>query len=117
MMFYKILAAAFLFLTPLFGLALVKLFGLERFKINFADLALPVLMFEIVMVSQKFFVHSYLPHYLIVLALVAIGVVYWLFRKDGEHFSYRRFFKFFWRLSFIFSFFFYLAVVIAVFVF
>ncbi|MGT2828538.1 DUF3397 domain-containing protein [Streptococcus hillyeri] len=117
MMFYKILALSFLFLTPLFGLALVKLFSLERFKVNFADLALPVFMFEIVIVSQKFFVHSYLPHYLLVLSLLAIGVSLWLFKTSRENFTYRRFFKFFWRLSFIFSFFFYLAVVIAVFAF
>lgn len=117
MMFYKILALSFLFLTPLFGLALVKLLGLERFKINFADLSLPVLIFEIIIVSQKFFTHSYLPHYLIVLSLLAIGVAFGLFKKNKESFTYHRFFKFFWRLSFIFSFFFYLAVVIAVFAF
>ena len=117
MIFYKILAASFLFLTPLFGFSLVKIFGLERYKINFADLALPVFILEIIIVSQKFFVHSYLPHYLIMLSILAIGVAIWLFRKNGPGFTYRRFFKIFWRLSFIFSFFFYLAVVIAVFTF
>lgn len=117
MIFYKILALSFLFLTPLFGLALVKLFGLERFKINFADLAVPVFIFEIVVVSQKFFIHSYLPHYLIVLSLVAIGASLWLYKTKWEKFTYRRFFKIFWRLSFIFSFFFYLTVIIAIFIF
>ncbi|MGT2742502.1 DUF3397 family protein [Streptococcus plurextorum] len=117
MMMYKLIALAFLFLTPIFGLALTRLLRLDRLKINFADLALPVYIFEINMVSQKFFPRSYLPYYLVVASLLAMIVAIGLFWKNKENFTYKRFLKIFWRTGFIMTFFFYLAVVIAVFIF
>lgn len=116
MMIFKILAASFIVMTPLFGFAITKIFKLDRYKINFADLALPLFIFEIVIVSQKFFVHSFLPHYLCLMSLLAIGVAIGLFRKNKSQFSYKRFFKFFWRTGFIASLLFYIALVIAIFV-
>lgn len=116
MMFYKLIAVSFLLLTPLFGYALQRLFGLHRLNIIFSDLALPVFMFEIFMVSEKFFMVSFVPHYLILLSLIAIGTTIWLLKKSPTQFKYLRFLKLFWRLSFIFTFFFYLALVAAIFI-
>lgn len=115
MMFYKALAAAFIILTPLFGFALVRLLSLDRFKLNFADVSLPVFIFEIVIVSGKFFTHSFLPHYIIVMALLAIGLVIGLLKRSKRPFTYQRFLKFFWRSGFLVTFVFYLGTVIAIF--
>lgn len=114
MMIYKLMALAFLFLTPIFSFILVKFFRLRRFKINFADFSLPLYAFELVLVSQEFYTHNFFPYYLIVMSLLAIVltiVLLW-----GVHaFSYRRFFKLFWRIGFIVTFFCYLLTVIIIF--
>lgn len=115
MIVYKILAASFIILTPLFGLAVVKLFSLERFKINFADIALPVFIFVLIIVSNKYFTHSFLPYYIIIMSLLAVTVTIGLMRDSKRLFTYRRFFKFFLRTGFFVTLFCYLGTIIAIF--
>ncbi|MCU9533470.1 DUF3397 domain-containing protein [Streptococcus sp. CSL10205-OR2] len=114
MMMYKMMAILFVFITPLFSFIMVKLLGLSKYKINLADLSLPLFVGEIYLVSKNFFTHSFIFYYLIVMSLLAIGLTIWLLRSKKE-FHYRRFFKFFWRAGFILTFLFYIATVVAIF--
>lgn len=115
MIHYKILAATFILLTPLFGIAVVKLFSLDRFKINFADIALPLFIFEMFILSRNFFTYSVIPFYIIIMSLLAIVVTIGLLRDPDRLFTYRRFLKFFWRTGFILTFFCYIGIVIVLF--
>ncbi|MEX2804546.1 DUF3397 domain-containing protein [Streptococcus sp. H31] len=111
---YKLMAAAFIILTPLFAFIIVKFFRLGKLGLKSPDLALPLFAAEIVLVSAHFFVHSLLPYYLIVMSLLAIALTFG-FIHSRSSFSYRRFCKFFWRAGFILTFIFYLGLVILIF--
>ncbi|KXT76035.1 DUF3397 family protein [Streptococcus sp. DD12] len=108
-MIYKILAVALLFITPFFAVILTKLFGLRKRGLLFTDLALVFYAVEAVWLSSLFFTHLILPAYLLLLALLAIGVTFFLLFRSKKAFGYKRFFKLFWRLGFLATLAFYLV--------
>lgn len=114
MTIYQTLAILFLFLTLAFTYVIVATFKLHRFGFNMADLALPIYAFEIVLVSAKYYTHSFLPYYAIAMSLLALFSVWWQLSKK-KTFHFQKFVKFFWRSGFILTFLFYLGTVISIF--
>lgn len=111
--FLKIVAFLFIFLTLAISIIAVKFFRLQNRGWNFADIAFPLYAFEFYLISDRIYYSSLLPHLLLALSFLSMGLcAFFLFRK--KEFSYKRFFKVFWRASFILTFFMYLALVIAV---
>ena len=100
-MMYKILAVALLFITPLFAIILTKVFGLRKRGILFTDLALVFYAAEAVWLSGIFFTHLILPAYLLLMALLAVGLVVFMLYRYKKPFTYRHFFKLFWRMGFL----------------
>lgn len=117
MMIYQFFALAFLIVTPIASQQLITLFKLDRKGLKFADLALPLFALEMVLVSKKFLTHSILPHYLLIMSLLSLGVCIWLLRHTrNKRFSHHRFTKLYWRLGFFVTFFVYVALLVAIFV-
>lgn len=114
MVFLKFASVLFIILPLIMSISIIKLFGLQQKGWNFADIAFPIFAFEFYLISDKVYYHSLLPHLVLVLSILAIVIAWFLLVKKRE-FSYPRFFKFFWRASFIATFFLYLALVIALF--
>lgn len=114
MIIYRIFAFAWLITLPILAHTLVKLARLERFRLNLADLSLPLYAFAIVRVSQLFFKQSFLPHYLVVMSVLAIVICGILLRKK-DTFMVKRFCKLYWRIGFFVSLAFYLFTLIATF--
>ncbi|NQJ21989.1 DUF3397 family protein [Streptococcus suis] len=113
MLFLKIAAVLFVVLTLTISIIFVKIFGLQKRGGNFADLAFPMFAFEFYLISDKMYYNSLLPHLILSLSLLSLGLcIFFLIKKKS--FSYKRFFKIFWRSGFILTFFMYLALVIAV---
>ncbi|MGT2933263.1 DUF3397 family protein [Streptococcus catagoni] len=112
---YKLIAAAFILLTPIFSHILVSTFKLGRYGIKFPDLAFILFAIEIILVSGKFFTHNLLPYYLIALSILAIIITLMLVIKI-QHFNYSRFAKLFWRVGFLLTFLAYLLLVIFIFI-
>ncbi|HEL1961114.1 TPA: DUF3397 domain-containing protein [Streptococcus suis] len=111
--FLKIVAFLFIFLTLAISIIAVKFFRLQNRGWNFADIAFPLYAIEFYLISDMIYYSSLLPHLLLALSFLSMGLcAFFLFRK--KEFSYKRFFKVFWRASFILTFFMYLALVIAV---
>ncbi|HEL2734754.1 TPA: DUF3397 domain-containing protein [Streptococcus suis] len=111
--FLKIVAFLFIFLTLAISIIAVKFFRLQNQGWNFADIAFPLYALEFYLISDRIYYSSLLPHLLLALSFLSMGLcAFFLFRK--KEFSYKRFFKVFWRASFILTFFMYLALVIAV---
>ncbi|EHI70101.1 DUF3397 domain-containing protein [Streptococcus ictaluri] len=115
MTIYKLTAAAFILLTPLFASIMVSLFRLGKKGIKFPDLSLPLFALEIILVSGKFFTHNLLPYYLIIMSLLAIVITLLLIFRT-ESFHYARFYKLFWRIGFLVTSFFYLILVAFIFI-
>ncbi|MEG3335580.1 DUF3397 domain-containing protein [Streptococcus suis] len=112
--FLKIVAFLFIFLTLAISIIAVKFFRLQNRGWNFADIAFPLYAIEFYLISDKAYYNSLLPQLVLALSLLAIGLCgFFLLKK--KNFLYRRFFKVFWRASFILTFLMYLALVIAVF--
>ncbi|MGU7973085.1 DUF3397 domain-containing protein [Streptococcus suis] len=112
--FLKIVAFLFIFLTLAISIIAVKFFRLQNRGWNFADIAFPLYALEFYLISDRIYYSSLLPHLLLALSFLSMGLcAFFLFRK--KEFSYKRFFKVFWRASFILTFLMYLALVIAVF--
>ncbi|HFI0420751.1 TPA: DUF3397 domain-containing protein [Streptococcus suis] len=112
-LFTKIIAVLFIFLTLAISIITVKFFRLQKYGRNFADIAFPLYALEFYLISDRIYYSSLLPHLLLALSLLSMGLcAFSLFKK--KEFSYKRFFKVFWRASFILTFFMYLALVIAV---
>lgn len=114
MVILKFASVLFIFLPLIVSVSIVKLFKLQKKGWNFADIAFPIFAFEFYLISDKAYYHSLLPHLVLVLSILAAIIAWFLLVKKRE-FSYPRFFKFFWRASFIVTFFLYLALVIALF--
>ncbi|HFI0038132.1 TPA: DUF3397 domain-containing protein [Streptococcus suis] len=111
-LFLKIAAVLFVVLTLTISIIFVKIFGLQKRGGNFADIAFPMFAFEFYLISDKMYYNSLLPHLILALSLLSIGLcIFLLLRKRS--FSYKRFFKIFWRSGFLLTFFMYLALVIA----
>ncbi|HEM6088814.1 TPA: DUF3397 family protein [Streptococcus suis] len=112
-LFLKIIAILFVFLTLAISIIIVKVFNLKKYGRNFADIAFPLYAFEFYLISDKMYYNSLLPHLTLSLSLLSLGLCAF-FLLNKRSFSYKRFFKFFWRSGFILTFFMYLALVIAV---
>lgn len=112
-LFLKIIAILFVFLTLAISIIIVKVFNLKKYSRNFADIAFPLYAFEFYLISDKMYYNSLLPYLILALSILALSIslFFLLIRKS---FSYKRFFKIFWRSGFILTFFMYLALVIAV---
>lgn len=115
MTFLKFASVLLLIVSLVVSITVVKLFRLQKKGWNFADIAFPILAFEFYLISDKAYYHSLLPHLILALSILSLVIVcYFLMKK--RNFSYRRFFKFFWRAGFILTFFLYLALVISLFI-
>ncbi|HFI0147790.1 TPA: DUF3397 domain-containing protein [Streptococcus suis] len=111
-LFLKIAAVLFVFLTLAISIIVVNVFKLQRYGRNFADIAFPLYALEFYLISDRMYYNSFLPHLILALSLLSIGLcIFFLLRKRS--FSYKRFFKIFWRSGFLLTFFMYLALVIA----
>ncbi|MDO4667175.1 MAG: DUF3397 domain-containing protein [Streptococcus sp.] len=110
----KIASVLFIFLTLILTAIIVRIFGLKKIGINFADLSFPLFIVEFYIISDKAFYHSLLPQLSLALSVLSIAIcIYFLKRK--RVFYYAKFFKFFWRAGFLLTFFMYLAMVINLF--
>lgn len=114
-MIYKIVAVALLFLIPVLSFLVTKFCQLSKLGLKFPDLAFPALGTAVFLISKEFFVHSLLPHYLILLSLLAIFVCLFLLNKQPNYFSYKDFFKLFWRTGFVVTTVFYLGMLVMIF--
>ncbi|MGQ7509175.1 DUF3397 domain-containing protein [Streptococcus suis] len=111
-LFLKIAAVLFVFLTLAISIIVVRVFKLQGYGRNFADIAFPLYAIEFYLISDRMYYNSLLPHLILALSLLSIGLcIFFLLRKRS--FSYKRFFKIFWRSGFLLTFFMYLALVIA----
>ncbi|MBY5035247.1 DUF3397 domain-containing protein [Streptococcus gallolyticus] len=114
MILLKIAAILFLILSLTISVILVKLLGLRKKGLNFADIAFPLFICEFYLISDKAYYHSQLPLLGLALGILALGICsYMVFKK--QEFEPRRFFKLFWRAGFILTFLMYLALVISIF--
>ena len=114
MIFLKIAAILFLVLSIALSIIIVSFLGLQKKGWNFADIAFPLLAIAFYLISDKAYYHSLLPQLAFGLSLLAMGITahFLLQRRD---FTYKRFFKFFWRAGFLLTFLIYLALVISLF--
>ncbi|HEM3696042.1 TPA: DUF3397 domain-containing protein [Streptococcus suis] len=111
-LFLKIAAVLFIFLTLAISIIVVRVFKLQKYGRNFADIAFPLYAIEFYLISDRMYYNSLLPHLVLALSLLSIGLcAFFLLRMRS--FSYKRFFKIFWRSGFLLTFFMYLALVIA----
>lgn len=113
-MMYKFIALLLLVLTPIFSYIIVKLFGLNRLKLLFPDVAFPLYVLEIILVSDKFLTHGLLPYLISLFSLLALTIAAFLIFKK-HRFSYKRFIKLFWRVGFLVTLLFYFGLVIYIF--
>lgn len=114
MIIYRLFAVTWLLTIPVLAHSLLTLTRLKRFKLTIADLALPLYAVALVRVSDTFFTHSFLPHYLAAMALLAIVTCLFLLQKH-RNFSLRRFIKLFWRLGFFVTLLAYLVTLVLIF--
>ncbi|MBM7635794.1 DUF3397 domain-containing protein [Streptococcus saliviloxodontae] len=115
MTIYTIIAILLLFLTPLFVIAIIRLFNLTQYGIKFPDLTLPLYAVEIISISTHFFANSVIFYYLMVMAVLASGIALGLSRKK-RILSYRRWLKIFWRSAFLTTTLFYIVTLILSFI-
>ncbi|MGQ7462339.1 DUF3397 domain-containing protein [Streptococcus suis] len=110
-LFLKIVVVLFVFLTLAISIIVVRVFKLQKYGRNFADIAFPLYAIEFYLISDRMYYNSLLPHLVLALSLLSIGLcAFFLLRMRS--FSYKRFFKIFWRSGFILTFFMYLVLVI-----
>ncbi|MGQ9413408.1 DUF3397 family protein [Streptococcus pluranimalium] len=99
MTIYQIFALLFLVATPFVAILLTKLLYLHIWGIRWTDLALWLFAAELVLVSQRFLVHNLLPHYLLLMSILAIGVAVYLIRQKTP-FTTGNFIKTFGQVGF-----------------
>ena len=111
MILMKIASILLLILTLVVCFIVTKLFGLKKLRINFADLAFPLLVFEYYLITAKAFTHNFLPRLGVALSLLAILlVIFFLLKKRS--FYYPKFIKFFWRAGFLLTLVLYIAMIV-----
>ncbi|MDQ0221574.1 DUF3397 family protein [Streptococcus moroccensis] len=116
MLFLKIVSVLFLFLGLPLAMAVTGLFRLRHFNIGVPDVALPLYAIALYIVSARTFYHSLLALYVLLLALLLLGIIIYYFIKKRTV-PIKRAFKIFWRLSFLLTLIFYLALVIYILIF
>ncbi len=109
-------AIVYFFLIPFLAQSLVRYFDLKRFSIKFPDLSLPFLAVAIIYISGRYFTHNFFPQYLLMMCLLAIATCLFILRKAGKIkiFSYKRFFKLFWRMGYLLTAIFYIVTLILI---
>lgn len=111
---YKLLTASLIILTPIFSFVVCKVLRLKKLGIIFPDLTVVLYILEILFFTSQFFDHNFLYYYLTVISLLSIVVAIWQYIKH-KSFTYKRWFKIFWRLNFFITFFFFLATLAIIF--
>lgn len=92
---------------------IVNLFKLkQRFNIKTPDITVPFLIVGMHEISKSFSTFSILPYFLLTILLLGIGVVVFQAYRYRE-IMYGRFFKMFWRLTFLLSILVYFILIIA----
>jgi len=82
---------------------IVNLFKLkQRFNIKTPDITVPFLIVGMHEISKSFSTFSILPYFLLTILLLGIGVVVFQAYRYRE-IMYGRFFKMFWRMTFLLS--------------
>lgn len=114
MMIYKLLASSLLVTIPVLARFIHAAIPLKSDKLLLTDVIWPLYAVALVLVSKRFFNNSFLPHYLLLLSVLAILISLWLMRSNGG-FSYGRWGKLFWRWSFFLTLLSYLLTLGAVF--
>lgn len=114
MIFLKIAAILFLILSIVLSVITVRFLGLQKKGWNFADIAFPILIISFYLISDKAYYHSLLPQLAFGLSLLAMGITFY-FLTQRRDFTYKGFFKFFWRAGFLLTFLIYLALIISLF--
>ncbi|CQR25745.1 membrane protein [Streptococcus varani] len=114
MTFLKFASLLFILLNLIISILLVKLLKLQKRGWNFADIAFPLFAVEFYLITDKAYYHSFLPHLILALSILAI-VIASLFLWKKRDFTYGRFFKLFWRAGFLLTFLIYLAMTISLF--
>lgn len=72
----------------------------ERYRVKAPDLATPFFFIGIYALSTEAFQRSAVPYFLIVVLLIGIAVALTHARYYGD-IQYKRFFKMFWRITFL----------------
>lgn len=111
MILMKIASILLVILTLVVCFIVTKLFGLKKLRINFADLAFPLLVFEYYLITAKAFTHNFLPRLGVALSLLAILLVTFFLLKKRS-FYYPKFIKFFWRAGFLLTLVLYIAMIV-----
>ena len=108
MVLYKILCYSIFDFNTYLAFIIHRFFSLKYLGLNFADLTFPLYFIEVIAISARFFTHSFLPYITILLSLAAIIITIQMLRKT-QSFKFKRFLKFFWRISFFITSIFYLG--------
>lgn len=91
---------------------LVSTFSLtERWKIKAPDLAIPFLFIGIHELSKDSYDESIMPYFVISILLLGVAVALFQAYYYGE-ILYRRYFKMFWRLTFLLTFVLYVLLIL-----
>ena len=111
-MIIKILTILFWLIFPIIVLVasqfLIKFSGIKKYlAINAADLGTFFLIYGIFEMTRRLFTNSILPNFSLSILFIALTVVGFQIYRYQE-FYYGKFFKMFWRLTFLFSIFTYL---------
>ncbi|MBS7576278.1 MULTISPECIES: DUF3397 domain-containing protein [unclassified Enterococcus] len=107
----KILTILFWLIFPIIVLVasqfLIKFSGIKKYlSINAADLGTFFLIYGIFEMTSRLFTNSILPNFCLSLLFIALTVIGFQIYRYQE-FYYGKFFKMFWRLTFLFSIFIY----------
>lgn len=114
MTIYHFFALSLLVTLPVLAQFILILLPIQPKTLMVTDLALPLYALALVLVSKRFFSNSFLPHYLVLMAVLALILTTFVLRTTKD-FSYRRWFKLFWRWGFFVTFFAYLITLAATF--
>ncbi|WP_303978693.1 DUF3397 family protein [Streptococcus danieliae] len=114
MLFLQILALALLAGIPIISLFLTRLLPIHMIGLRAMDLMGPLFAVAFYWVSSQAFYHNFLPELGLALGVLGLLLIcYFLIRYRA--FYYPKFFKYYWRLSFLLMVFMYLAMTISLF--
>ena len=112
MLFLQILALALLAGIPIISLFLTRLLPIHMIGLRAMDLMGPLFAVAFYWVSSQAFYHNFLPELGLALGVLGLLLIcYFLIRYRA--FYYPKFFKYYWRLSFLLMIFMYLAMTIS----
>lgn len=114
MTIYHFLAISLLVTLPALAHIILKLLPIQPKNLLVTDLTLPLYALALVLVSKSFFGNSFLPHYLVLMAVLALLLTLFVLQTSKD-FSYRRWFKLFWRWGFFLTLFAYLLTLVTLF--